>query len=219
MWQTCIAGLLCLAIGTQTYPFLLAWNGENKRTEHLYVSDDTNSGAARFYARNDTGLNWATAMAAHASGDGQAVGVFGYGETDGIGTTWGANFEARSYSKGAAIGVEVNGLNKTDQPNNDVYGISVINGGDAATGSAILIETAKLDPKGKPRYGIHLRKLDNEAAPASEAGIRIDQTDSHVALQVATGEKIVLSSDGNTYLVFDGSHIALIRNGKIRGLW
>lgn len=212
--------LFSLVVGTQTYPYLLAWNGQNNATEHLQVSDDTNSGAGRFYARATTGLNWGAAMAAHVDGDAQGVGLFAYGENAGTGITWGANLIGASYSGFAAVGVEVNGVNRSGQSAN-VHGAYIANGGNAPTLAGLTIETSLSEPLGKPRYAIFLAGPNdqNPQAPASEAGIHIDPIDSGVAMQIAQGDKILLSHDGTAYLYYDGVRIRFVRNGSIRGSW
>lgn len=203
------------------FPYLLAWNGQNLATEQLQVADDTNSGAARFYARTDHGLNWGAAMAAHGEGTGQAVGLFAYGETDGEAIAWGANLMGASYSGAPAVGVEINGLNRSGDPHAKVYGATIVNGGNATTWVGLAIETSLLEPQGKPRIGIALQgtSTQNPSAPASEVGIAIDHIDSGVALKIAQGDKILLSHDGRAYLYFDGSRIRLVKDGIVRGSW
>ena len=219
MWNSLMV-LLSLIVGTQTFPYLLAWNGQNQATEHLQVSDNTNSGAARFYARNDSGLNWAAAMAAHGEGTGQAVGLFAYGENAGEGEAWGANIIGVSYSGGPAVGLEVNGVNRSGAEAN-VHGLYIGNVGNAPTRAALTIQTSFAEPQGKPKYAIFIagQSDNNPTAPASDVGILIDHVDSGMAMQVSQGDKIALSHDGQTYLVFDGQRVLLVKKGITRGIW
>lgn len=215
------AVLTCMTIGSQTYPYLLAWNGQNNATEHLYVSDDTNAGAARFYARNSQGLNWAAAMAAHGEGTAHAVGLFAYGENASTeGEAWGANLIGASYGGGPAVGVEVNGVNRSGAPAN-VHGLYVSNGGNAQTRAAITVQTSLAEPLGKPRYGIMIigESDHNPTTAASEAGILIDHIDNKKAIIIAQGDALVLSHDSRAYLYFDGSRVRLVRDGVVRATW
>lgn len=218
--MTTLLIVFALIVGTQTVPYLRIWNGENHATEHLQVSDDTNVGAARFYARTSTGLNWGAAMAAHGEGTGQAVGLFSYGETEGSGTAWGANIFAATYTAAPAVGIEAAGINFSSLPA-PVYGIEIFNSGLAATRAALAIETGMSAPLGKPDYGIWIvgPSDGNPNTPASKAGIFLDHIDSGVALQIEQGDKMMLSHDGNAYLYYDGSRIKFVRNGVVRGSW
>lgn len=211
-----------IAVGGKIHPYLLAWNGEDRRSEPVYFADDSNKGAARFYARTNSALNWAGAAAAHGEGSGQAVGWFAYGETAGQATAWGANLIGVSYSGAAAIGAEVNGVNRSGKPAT-VAGINIVNGGNAATYAALLIDTSTDEPQGKPRFGIYLAGSGrgNPSAPASDTGLLIDEIDSGEAIRIADDHRIALTRDGKSYLKFDSaSHtIQLVKDGAVVAAW
>lgn len=159
-------------------------------------------------------------MAAHTDGDAHVVGLFAYGENAGTGEAWGANLIGASYTGYAAVGVEVNGVNRSPTEAN-VHGVYIANGGTAPTKAGLTIETSLAEPAGQPRYAIFLAgpSDENPTAPASDAGIHIDPIVSGVAIQVAQGNKIALSHDGSAYLYYDGARIRFVRNGVVRGSW
>lgn len=159
-------------------------------------------------------------MAAHTDGDAHVVGLFAYGENAGTGEAWGANLIGASYSGYAAVGVEVNGVNRSPAEAN-VHGVYIANGGTAPTKAGLTIETSLMEPAGKPRYAIFIAGSSdsNPQTPASIAGIHIDPVDTGVALEVAQGEKILLAHDGSAYLYYDGIRIRFVRNGVVRGSW
>ncbi|MCS6925919.1 MAG: hypothetical protein NZ578_08475 [Candidatus Binatia bacterium] len=145
------------------------------------------------FAVADTQLNAGLGAVAQGPGDHFAVGAFLYGEAlpGSRATAWGANILAATMSAHShAVGLEVNALNRATEPGSVVYGIHVVNGGVRETTAGIVVETSAAEPTGIPQYGVWVK--EGSVPGAASAGVRIDRVSSGVALQVESGQCLVL---------------------------
>jgi len=191
-----------LVVGDRTPPKLRAWEfmdltGNPPLYSSKTVRGDDRNGAA-FYTLVPPGESGPAAplgSAIRQEGSGGAVGATLYAENEGEGgAVWGLNSIASTYNGNPAVGMEVNGINRSGHYGL-VRGVDIVNAGNAPTEYALGITTSASQPKGKPRYGIMLagpRSGYTGVAPASRTGILIEHIDSGEALQIAAGDFITL---------------------------
>lgn len=201
-------------------PIILdAWDGQDRTTEHLVATDNTGRGAVRFHAVAKTGQEYNSGLAVSARGEGApAIGAFLYGEiAKGYsGTAWGANPIGATFSAtGNAVGLEVNGVNRSGSEAPTVYGINVVNGGNAPTDAALMIETSLEEPEGKADYGVVIGHPGKPAA--RKTGLKIGDVDSGEAIRIQSGHRISLSHDGAVYVRYDPvtDQVQVVKHGRI----
>lgn len=191
-----------LILGDHTPPKLRIWDFVDRTGQPpLYVSktateDDFNG--STFYMLIPPGEEVSAAplgVAIRQEGSGAAVATTFYAENEGQGgPVWGLNSIASTYNRRPAVGMEVNGVNFSDEFA-IVRGIDIVNGGTAPTEFGLGVMTSNELPAGKPRYGIVLAGPEfgyAEHSPASRAGIVIDRIDSGEAIRIAAGDFISL---------------------------
>lgn len=194
-----------LVAGDGTPMKLRIWDFEDRSgSPPLFVSQTATEGddnAPTFYTLIPEGEELTSAGLASSvrlAGRGRGVGATLYAENDGEGgTVWGANPIAVSYNGAPAVGLEVNGVNNSEEFAL-VRGIDIVNAGLAPTEFGLSVMTSNAAPDGKPLYGIALAGPQfgySAHAPASQTGILIDRIDSGEAIQIAAGDFITLDGD------------------------
>ena len=201
-----------LILGDYTAPKLRAWGFEDlSGTPSLFISktvsgSDVNAVSLyQLVPPGEAGPASPLGSAIRLEGQGDAVGAYFYSENDGNGVAFGLNSLAATYGGEPAVGMEVNGLNRSGNGQALVRGMDIVNGGNAPTQWAIGIQTSNAEPAGQPRYGVVLGGPDYgyRNNPASQTGLVIDRIDS--------GEAIEIQPDH--FITLDG------RNGEVRMLY
>lgn len=217
-----------LILGDLTAPKLRIWNFEDRSgTPALYVSktvteDDKNSVTLyQLVPADQDGPASPLGVSTRLEGGGDAVAAYLYAENDGHGVAFGANTIAASYNGAPAVGLEVNGVNRSGNPDALVRGIDIVNVGDAASQWALGIETSLAEPLGQPRIGIALvgESTGNPTAPARDTGILIDAIASGQAIRIAAGDHITLDgADSRVAMRFNPARqqIEFLRDGVVR---
>ncbi|MGE5666668.1 MAG: hypothetical protein ACM338_00590, partial [Betaproteobacteria bacterium] len=139
-----------LLLGDHTFPKLQIWNFQDRtHAPRLFVSNTAGSDGmdspSFFYSLVPPGISGphaAFSSAIRSEGSADVAGGILYGETSGTSNAFGANPIAASYSGAPAVGMEVNGLNFSANPNASVRGIDIVNGGTAETQWGLGIETS-----------------------------------------------------------------------------
>lgn len=211
---------LCRQIGSFFTPSLRIWNNENRATGQFIVLDNTGDGAFRGFSVVQPGqkYGWGAGFASRVDSPGaEGVGVSGYAET-GVAWAgaWGANLFARSYHPYAnAFGAEIAGGNFADDTP-VVYGVYVVMEGTSPTKAGVVIEPSLAFPEGRPEYGVWVKE-NEKGKGARKVGILIDKVDSGEALKVQSGERIVLSGDGEVYMRYNETtdRVEVVKRGKI----
>lgn len=181
---------------------LRAWGFQDLSGKPPILASKTVRGAdhhgSAFYTlipEGESGPAGSMGVAVRQEGNGGGSGATFYAENEGGGApVWGLNAIGATYNGTPAVGMEVNGVNRSGRFGL-VRGIDLINGGDAPTEYALGIATSVTEPAGKPRYGIVLAGPAfgyAATAPASRTGILIDHIDSGEAIRIAAGDFISL---------------------------
>lgn len=190
-----------LILGDRTFPKLRAWNFEDlSGTPALYISKtvtDADRNSVSLYQLLPDGVDGPASpfgVGTRSEGAGNPVGGYFYAENDGTGIAFGVNPIAATYSGSPAVGMEVNGVNRSGKNDALVRGIDIVNGGNAKTQWAMGIQTSGAEPEGKPRFGIVLGGpgYGFPHTPASEVGVAVDKVDSGKAIEVHAGDALVL---------------------------
>jgi hypothetical protein len=201
-----------LILGDGTFPALRTWDFQDLVTDaSLYVgttAGPVTSTPSFFYTRVPPSVHVAQApigAAIRSEGFGDAVGMYLYSENEGNGIAFGANSIAATYSGAPAVGLEVNGVNRSGNPNALVRGIDIVNSGTAQTQWALGIETSVSHPAGKPKVGIMLAGINNAHpyAPASQTGIVIDHIDSGEAIRIVANNRIAFNHLGTIFMKYN----------------
>jgi hypothetical protein len=201
-----------LILGDRTFPALRIWDFADRIINgRLFVSNTAESAGdtpSFFYTYVPAGVSGAHSpigAAIRSEGEVEAVGAYFYSETEGRGLAFGANSHAATYSGSPAIGLEVNGLNLSENSSAAVRGIDIVNGGNAATQWALGIETSVSQPAGKPKIGIILAGSAHgyPHAPASDTGIVIDHIDSGEAIRIQAGDHVSFNNEGTIYMKYN----------------
>jgi hypothetical protein len=201
-----------LVLGDNTFPLLRIWQFVDRVVNaRLFISttagpdEDT---PTLFYTLAPSGIAGPrSAMSANTrtEGEAHAVGGFLYAETEGAGIAFGGNAYATTYAGGPAVGLEVNGLNFSQNAQVPVRGIDIVNGGNAQTQWALGIETSFAHPQGKPRVGIMLAGASQgyPHAPASDTGIVVGEVDSGEAIRIQEDQRFSFNNDGAVYMKYN----------------
>lgn len=218
-----------LILGDGTFPKLRVWGFEDLTgTPALYVSktvEDSDRNSVSLYQLIPDGVAGPAApfgSATRTEGQGSPVGGFFYAENDGQGgVAFGLNAIAATYSGAPAVGMEVNGVNRSGEGDRPVRGIDVVNGGNAPTEWAIGIQTSANEPAGKPQYGIVLGgpAFGYRHNPASEVGLFVDRIDSGRAIEIRAGDAVVLNGRaGDVRMLYNEQteQIEFYRGGDLR---
>jgi hypothetical protein len=152
-----------------------------------------------------------------------AIGAFLYAEADAgsSAVVSGGKYSAYTFSPSShAVGEQVNAFNRSGSTSPNVFGLNIGMLGTAATDAGLVIETANIEPAGRPDYGIVIGGPNTTGVPtqpARKTGILMDHISSGEAIRIMDNNRIALNQAGNTYIRYNSSNnrVQIVRNNVV----